>query len=146
MTALNKAEIEKLIPHRRTMLLLDGVEEYSKGQTLTAFRQIEAGDVFLDGHFDGNPVFPGVMQLEAMAQAAAVLTSMSTGLNAETAGYLFVGVESLRWKAPVLPGSTLKLHVEQVQEKMGIYKFNGTATVGDVTACTATFIAKLIRK
>jgi 3-hydroxyacyl-[acyl-carrier-protein] dehydratase len=146
MPTLNRKQIEKLIPHRQHMLVLHRVTDYTLGQSLVAERDIKPDDLFVQGHFEGQPIFPGVMQLEALAQAAAVLTSLTKQLDHTRAGYLFAGLSDVQFKHPVVPGQTLQVCVELLREKLGIFKFQGTASVAGNVCVTATFTAKLIVK
>lgn len=140
---LDKAGVEALIPHRAPMLLVDAVLAWD-ALTITTQRTFAEDEVFFQGHFPGNPILPGVVSLEAMAQTAALHTSLSKGLNAQTAGYLLVGVESVRWKAPVKPGQTVRYTAEKVREKLGVFSFKTRAMCGDALVAEAAFTAKLI--
>lgn len=146
MPTLNRAQIENLIPHRAPILLLDDVTDWEKDTFLVATRFFSESDPLFAGHFPGNPILPGVLTAEAIAQAAALHTSLSTGLNATNATYLFMGIEKARFKAPVRPGDTITLRIEKVRDKMDIYEFTGTAHVAGKLVASAAFTAKLIRK
>lgn len=140
------ADIQRLIPHRPPILLVDEVLNWEAETFIEATRTFPVGDPFFEGHFPGNPVLPGVYNIEGMAQTAALHTSLGKGLTAETASYLFVGVENVRFKTPVLPGQTVTYHCEKQFEKMGLFRYHGTAKVGGALAAEATFTAKLILK
>jgi len=150
MTTLPRAEIEKLIPHRKPILLLDEVTDWQADTWLEARHFVAADNPHFNGHFPGNPLLPGVLIVEAMAQAAAVLISLTRGLNSDSALYLFTGIEEARFKTQLLPDNMLTLHVEKQREKMDIFRFSGTAYVGEgesrQLAASATFSAKLVRK
>ena len=142
-----QTEIQSLIPHRAPMLLLDEVTTFATtaagpGSTLTAQRKIAAEDPVLAGHFPGFPVYPGVLSVEAMAQSAAVLTSLWSHKKSEEALFLFMGLENVRFRAPVLPNQTLTLQVTMAKTKRQIYWFTGTASVDETLCVEASFMAK----
>lgn len=143
---LTKADIETLIPHRAPILLVDELTGWEADTWLESLRHMPENEPHFAGHFPGNPILPGVLIIEAMAQSAAILTSLSRGVTAENAYYLFMGIEKCRFKAPVLPGQTLTMRVEKLRDKMDIYEFEGKATVDGKLAASATFTAKLMRK
>jgi 3-hydroxyacyl-[acyl-carrier-protein] dehydratase len=136
--------IQALIPHRPPILLVDEILAWRADEWIETQRTFPADDPFFNGHFPGNPLLPGVYSVEAIAQSAALLTSLSKGLNAETATYLFVGLDSVRFKNPVLPGQTVTYRCEKEFEKMGIFRYKGRAHVNGATVAEATFTAKLI--
>lgn len=150
MTTLSRPEIEKLIPHRKPILLLDEVTDWQADTWLEARHFVAADNPHFNGHFPGNPLLPGVLIVEAMAQAAAVLISLTRGLDSASALYLFTGIEEARFKTQLLPDNMLTLRVEKQREKMDIFRFGGTAYVGEgesrQLAASATFSAKLVRK
>ncbi len=149
-TTLNKSEIEKLIPHRKPILLLDEVTDWQADTWLEARHFVAADNPHFNGHFPGNPLLPGVLIVEAMAQAAAVLISLTRDLDSHKALYLFTGIDEARFKTQLLPDNMLTLRVEKQREKMDIFRFSGTAYVGEgesrQLAASATFSAKLVRK
>lgn len=150
MGTLSRPEIEKLIPHRKPILLLDEVTGWQSDTWLEARHFITADNPHFNGHFPGNPLLPGVLIIEAMAQAAAVLISLTRGLDSTRALYLFTGIDEARFKTQLLPDNMLTLHVEKQREKLDIFRFSGSAYVGEgegrQLAATATFSAKLVRK
>ncbi|TKW61516.1 MAG: 3-hydroxyacyl-ACP dehydratase FabZ [Blastochloris viridis] len=150
MTTLPRTEIEKLIPHRKPILLLDEVTDWQADTWLEAHHFVADDNPHFNGHFPGNPLLPGVLIVEAMAQAAAVLISLTRGLNSDSALYLFTGIEEARFKNQLLPNNMLTLRVEKQREKMDIFRFSGMAYVGEgesrQLAASATFSAKLVRK
>lgn len=146
MAHLKKAEIEKLIPHRAPILLVDEVTGWEADNWLEAERFFPENDPYFNGHFPGDPLLPGVLMVEALAQSAAILTSLSRGVNAENAYYLFMGIEKCRFKNVVRPNQKLVLRVEKLRDKLDIYEFEGKAEVDGKMAAQATFTAKLMRK
>jgi 3-hydroxyacyl-[acyl-carrier-protein] dehydratase len=143
---LNKSDIEKLIPHRAPILLVDEVTDWESDSWLEATRYFPENDPCFNGHFPGNPILPGVLAVEAMAQSAAILTSLTRNVNAENSYYLFVGIEKCRFKNPVIPGQKLTMRVTKVRDRMDIYEFEGKALIDGKVAANATFIAKLMHE
>lgn len=143
---LTRSQIEELIPHREPILLVDEVTGWEADTWLESTKIFEEGSPHFEGHFPGNPILPGVLMVEAMAQSAAVLTSLTKNVNSETTYYLFMGIESVRFKTPLTPGQTLHMRVEKIRDKMDIYEYTGKAHVNGKIAVTATFTAKLMKK
>lgn len=142
---LTRTEIEQLIPHRAPILLLDEITAWESDTSIEATRHFTPQDPLFNGHFPGNPLLPGVLMVEAMAQAAATLISLTHNLTAQNALYIFAGIESARFAAMVKPGDTLILRAEKLRDRLNIYRFAATAHVGDELAAEATFTAKLVR-
>jgi 3-hydroxyacyl-[acyl-carrier-protein] dehydratase len=126
------------LPHRYPFLLVDRVLEIEEGVRIKALKNVTINEPFFGGHFPGRPVMPGVLMLEALAQAAALLAfkSMSDGLGKDTV-YYFVGIDGARFKRPVVPGDQLVLEAELIRAKSAIYKFKARATVGGELAVEA---------
>ncbi len=135
--------VAEWIPHRAPMLLIDRVHE-ADAERLTATRLFRADEFFFQGHFPGHPILPGVIILEAMAQAAALHTSLNKLLRADQVAYRFSKVNELSWQAPVEPDQTVILHVQKLREKMGFLQFSATAHVGETLVCEANFTAKVL--
>lgn len=140
--ALDKAQIEAIIPHRSPILLVDGVQSYTPDEKINASRYFPADDHVFEGHFPGNPLLPGVLMVEALAQAAALLVSLSRSTTAENSYFLFMAVESAKFRRSVVPEETLILEVNQLKRKRDVYRFEGVAKVGDDVAANAIFMAK----
>lgn len=141
---LNSFEIEKImsyLPHRYPMLLVDRVIDYKVGETLHAIKNVTINEPIFTGHFPGKPVFPGVLILEAMAQATGLLGFKT--IEAEKGEvdpnelYLFAAIDKARFKKPVVPGDQIHFHVEFITEKRGIWKFRGQALVDGKLAASA---------
>ena len=137
-------EIKEYIPHRYPFLLIDRVVAYEKDKRLVAVKNVTANEPFFQGHFPHYAVMPGVLIIEAMAQAAAVLSLRSLGhKNDGKWVYYFVGIDGARFKRPVVPGDTLTLEVMQGSQKRGIGKFNTVARVGDQLVSEAELLCAL---
>lgn len=141
---LNVIEIEDimaLLPHRYPMLLIDRVTDYTLGESIKAYKNITMNEPCFTGHFPGKPIFPGVLILEAMAQAAGVLGFKTAGNSDEL--YLYAGIDKARFKRPVTPGDRLDFDVSLVKEKRGIWKFKGLASVDGQEVCAAEFMCAM---
>ncbi len=128
--------LEKL-PHRYPFLLVDRVLEVEENKRIRALKNVTINEPFFQGHFPHRPVMPGVLMLEALAQAAALLAfqSLDTGAQSDSV-YYFVGIDEARFKRPVEPGDQLILDVAMDRNRAGIYKFKAQAFVGDELAVT----------
>lgn len=146
MAPLLLSDIEALIPHRGDSLLLTEITGYTAEKTLTATYALKASHPMLKGHFPSNPIWPGVMSLEGLAQAAATLTSLSKNVSSENVLYLFVGTEEVRFLAPIIPPEVLTYEVTQLFERRGLFKFEGKVSVEGKEVMKATFLAKMIVK
>ncbi|MEM0910249.1 MAG: 3-hydroxyacyl-ACP dehydratase FabZ [Pseudomonadota bacterium] len=134
-------EIMSLLPHRYPMLLIDRVTDYEINKSITAYKNITINEGLFSGHFPNEPIFPGVMILEAMAQAAGILGFKTMG-NSDRL-YLYAGIDKARFKAPVVPGDRLDFHVNYLKERRGIWKFEGVASVDGKDVCTAEFMCAM---
>jgi 3-hydroxyacyl-[acyl-carrier-protein] dehydratase len=135
-------EIMRLVPHRYPFLLVDRVLECDPGKSLVALKNVTINEPFFTGHFPTHPVMPGVLILEALAQASLILGIRSTPPES-TQGmlYYFVGIDGARFKHPVVPGDQLKLHTRLIAAKRGIWKFGTEARVNDELCCEAELMA-----
>jgi len=130
MPSLDIHGVMKHLPHRYPFLLIDRVLDYTPGESLHALKNVTYNEPFFTGHFDHHPVMPGVLILEALAQATGILAFITTeSLPDEKSLYYFVGIDSARFKSPVSPGDQLDLYVDVIKEKRGIWKFNAEAKV-----------------
>ena len=131
-------EIQEYLPHRYPFLLIDRVVEYEKDKRLVAIKNVSANEPFFPGHFPHYMVMPGVLIVEAMAQASAVLSLRSLGhKNDGRWVYYFVGIDGARFKKPVTAGDTLRLHVSLTRHLRGIWKFDTHARVDDAIVAEA---------
>lgn len=137
---IDTKEVEKVIPHRGNMRLIDEISEITD-TTATGIKHVTDHEFWHDGHFPAHAIMPGVLIVEAMAQTACFITLNRIGNNdAKTLGY-FVSIESARFNRMVEPGDTLELHVEELGSKMKMYKYTGTAFVNGAKVASATFSA-----
>lgn len=138
-------EILKYLPHRPPFLLIDRVVEINPGKSLIAVKNVTVNEWFFAGHFPNQPVMPGVLVLEALAQAAAVLGFKSLQEQPqEGVLYLFAGIDNVRFRRIVQPGDQLMLHVDLLRLRQKSIKVLGTAKVGDEIVCTSELLS--IRK
>jgi 3-hydroxyacyl-[acyl-carrier-protein] dehydratase len=141
---LNKLDINKILeylPHRYPFLLVDRVLSYTPNEKLQAIKNVTYNEPFFPGHFTYRPVMPGVLMLEAMVQASALLASLSiNALASEERIYYFVGVDKARFKRPVEPGDQLLIDVELRRKLRGMWQCAAQATVGEELACKAEFM------
>jgi 3-hydroxyacyl-[acyl-carrier-protein] dehydratase len=146
MIAMDIHHILKKLPHRYPFLLVDRVIELEKGQRIKALKNVTMNEPFFAGHFPHRPVMPGVMMLEALAQAAALLSFESLGEEPsdDTVVY-FVGIDGARFKRPVEPGDQLVLEASIERAKAGIYKYKVRASVDGETAVEAELMCTMRR-
>ena len=138
---INIEEIQEFLPHRYPMLLVDRVTDIVLGESIKAYKNITTNEPFFMGHFPGKQVMPGVLIVEAMAQAAGILGFKTMDKKPQDGSiYYFVGSDKLRFKRPVVPGDQLKLEAAIVSEKRGIWKFDCQATVDGDMVASATIL------
>ena len=141
---MNIEEIKRLIPHRYPFLLIDRVDAFEAGKRIVATKNVTANEPFFQGHFPHYSVMPGVLIIEAMAQAAAVFGMKSMGKEHDPNNiYFFAGIDKARFKRPVVPGDTLRLEVALVRTSRGLAKFTAVACVGDALAAEAELLCVL---
>ena len=131
------------LPHRFPMLLLDRVESLHPDEKIVATKAVTINEPFFAGHFPDRPIMPGVLVVEALAQAAGVLAVESLGLSGSGKLVYFMAIDGAKFRAPVEPGVLLRLEVEFVQKRATICKFAGRAFVGDKLAAEANFTAMI---
>ena len=144
MTTLDIHEVLKHLPHRYPFLLVDRVLECEPGKSLVALKNVTINEPFFSGHFPHHPVMPGVLIMEALAQAAGILTFKTTDtLPDDNSLFYFVGIDNARFKKPVTAGDQLFLHVEIIRSMRGIWKYKAVARVdGEVAAEAELMCAK----
>ncbi|NOK01012.1 MULTISPECIES: 3-hydroxyacyl-ACP dehydratase FabZ [Myxococcus] len=139
-------EILNLLPHRYPFLLVDRVVEIVPGQKLTAYKNVTINEPFFNGHFPGHPVMPGVLILEALAQATAILAYKSENMDPSRKLTYLMGVDGARFRKPVLPGDRLQLEIEVVRHKGAVWKTKGLATVDGARVAEGEFLATVVDK
>ncbi len=132
--------IKKYLPHRYPFLMVDRVLEVIPGKSITAIKNITANEPQFTGHFPRMTVMPGVLMVEAMAQASGILTYVTREIVPEGELYFLAGIDNVRFKRLVIPGDQLRLYVELTKHRLDVWKFIGTATVDGEVACTAEFM------
>ena len=139
-------QILKMLPHRYPFLLVDRVLQLDKGNSIVALKNVTINEPFFNGHFPHRPVMPGVLMLEALAQAAALLSFHTMDVVPdENTIYYFAGIDGARFKRPVEPGDALTLMVELDRMKAGIFKFKAKAMVGAELAVEAELMCTMRR-
>jgi 3-hydroxyacyl-[acyl-carrier-protein] dehydratase len=134
-------EIREYLPHRYPFLLVDRVTELNLGESIIAYKNVTVNEPFFNGHFPDHPVMPGVLIIEAMAQAAGILGFKTMDKTPQDGSiYYFVGSDKLRFKRPVVPGDKLQLEASIMSEKRGIWKFDCCANVDGERVASATIL------
>lgn len=138
METLDIHEILNHLPHRYPFLLIDRVTECDPGKYLIGYKNVSYNEPYFTGHFPQRPVMPGVLILEALAQATGILAFRTVGRIPDANSlYYFVGIDNARFKQPVNPGDQLQLKVNYIKQKRGIWKFDGEALVDGHVVCSA---------
>ena len=140
---LDIRQVMAALPHRYPMLLVDRVESIIPDHSITAIKAVSMNEGFFQGHFPGRPIMPGVLIVEALAQAAGVLAVESLGLANSGKLVYFMAIEGAKFRAPVEPGCLLQLDVEFVQKRASVCKFAGRASVDGKLAAEANFTAMI---
>ena len=135
------AEVLKYLPHREPFLFIDEVIDIDLGNSIHAIKKVLPEEDYLRGHFPGNPIMPGVIIIEALAQASGILGFKTMDKTPQEGSlYVFAGVDNVRFRKRVRPGDTLHLFSKVVNVKSGIWKFDVRAEVNDELACSATIM------
>ncbi|WP_033922508.1 3-hydroxyacyl-ACP dehydratase FabZ [Sphingomonas sp. 37zxx] len=140
---LDITRVMAALPHRYPMLLVDRVEELLPDRSIRAIKAVTINEGFFQGHFPGRPIMPGVLIVEALAQAAGILAVESLGLAGSGKLVYFMAIEEAKFRKPVEPGVLLTLEVEFLQKRSSVCKFAGRAMLGDQVAATANFTAMI---
>ena len=140
---LDIGRVMTALPHRYPMLLVDRVEELIPDRSIAAIKAVTINEGFFQGHFPGRPIMPGVLIVEALAQAAGVLAVESLGLAGSGKLVYFMAIDGAKFRKPVEPGVLLKLEVEFVQKRASVCKFAGRATIDGQLAAEANFTAMI---
>jgi 3-hydroxyacyl-[acyl-carrier-protein] dehydratase len=146
MTEMDNCEVRKYLPHRYPFLLVDKVISVTPGETLIAIKNVTSNEPYFTGHFPGRAIMPGVLMIEALAQACGILAYKSLNMYpadpTEKDLFFLVGIDEVRYKRIVVPGDQLKLHVKFIKARLDLWKFEGQVTVDDEMACTALLMIK----
>ena len=135
--------VMRMIPHRYPFLLVDRVVEMRAFESAVGIKTVTINEWFFPGHFPGDPIMPGVLLIEAMAQTAAVLAVAGLGTDQQGHPVYFMSIEGARFRRPVRPGDQLRIEITVLRNKMGVWKFAGKALVDGTLAAEAEFNAKI---
>ncbi len=138
--------IMELIPHRYPMLLIDQLTEINSGVSAVGIKCVTINEPFFQGHFPDKPVMPGVLIVEAMAQAAATLVMLSMADQAQEKLAYFMSIDGAKFRKPVIPGDRLELHINKERSRGPVWRFTGTAIVNGTQVAEATFTAMIADK
>lgn len=145
LNTLQVQDIMALLPHRYPFLLIDRVLDYVPGESLTALKNVTINEPIFTGHFPGMPIFPGVLILEAMAQATGILGFKTVTERDPNELYLFASIDEARFKKPVVPGDTMLIEVKFLKERRNMWKFYAEAKVeGQVVCCAELMCARRV--
>ena len=139
-------DIQNYLPHRYPFLLIDKILDFKKYDYLKAQKNVSNNEPFFQGHFPGHPVFPGVLILESMAQATALLDFKSNEREKDSLLYYFVGIDKARFKKPVVPGDIMIIDVKLNQSKRDVHKFTASCMVDETIVCTAELLGAVRAK
>ena len=144
MSSMDIHKILKLLPHRYPILLVDRVLEVDKGKSIKALKNVSINEPYFNGHFPHRPVMPGVLMVEALAQAAALLAFESFDISSQSNNvFYFAGIDGVRFKRPVEPGDQLLLNIEVLRMKAGVMKFKAQGNVGEDLAVEAELMCTM---
>ena len=140
MSALGIEKIMEHLPHRYPFLLVDRVESYVANSNLIAVKNVTASENYFEGHFPGQPIMPGVLIIESLAQATGILISLSENNQKKDGVYYLLGINNARFKRMVVPGDVLTLEVTMVRKIRDVYKFSGVACVAGEEVASAEIL------
>ncbi len=140
---LDIRRIVEMIPHRYPMLLIDRMLDLRLAESAIGLKNVSINEPFFQGHFPSQPVMPGVLIVESMAQTAGVLVVATLGAAAEGKLVYFMSIDGVRFRRPVTPGDRMEIHVRKLQARQNVWKFEGKAIVDDKVAAEATFAAMI---
>ena len=144
VTEIDTLRIMELIPHRPPFLMIDKVVDVVAGERAIGIKNVTINEGFFQGHFPTRPVMPGVLIIEAMAQTAAVLVVHTLGAAAQGKLVYFMSVDNARFRRPVVPGDTLKVHVASLRHRGNVWKFEAQAKVDGKLCAEATYAAMIM--
>ncbi len=145
MASVEQAEIQALLPHRYPFLLVDRVKEFEPHKRIVGIKNVTVNEPFFQGHFPGRPVMPGVLIIEAMAQAAGVLAFKSGGPVGKTVMYL-TGIDEAKFRRLVVPGDQLRFEIEVLKKRPPFWKMQGKAYVDNEVVCEAVVTAMVMEE
>ena len=145
MLKMTTTEIMGVLPHRYPFLLVDSLEETEEGKKVIGYKNVTINEPFFQGHFPDHPIMPGVLIIEAMAQVGGAYTSVVDEVGDGKVTY-FVGIDKARFRKPVLPGDVLRMELEILSKRRGIYQFEGKAYVGETLVAQAELKATFADK
>lgn len=141
----NIEEIMKMLPHRYPFLLVDCLEVEVPGEKGIGLKNVTMNEEFFQGHFPNNPVMPGVLQIEAMAQTAgAIVVAARENYEEKKVGVFFMSIDGVKFRKPVKPGDQLKMHVEKIKARRNVFVFRGETKVDGQTVSEAEFTAMIV--
>jgi len=143
---ISLSEIMDRIPHRYPMLLVDRILEYVPNVSAVGLKNVTFNEPFFQGHFPGNPVMPGVLIVEAMAQTAGILVVHSLGHGGQGKMVYFMTIEQAKFRKPVIPGDSMHIHVHCLKSRGNVWKFRGEAKVDGVLCAEAEYSAMIFDK
>ncbi|MBT4922573.1 MAG: 3-hydroxyacyl-ACP dehydratase FabZ [Rickettsiales bacterium] len=143
---IEASEIIKLIPHRYPIMLVDRVVDYKANEYAEGIKNVTYNEPQFNGHFPGHPIMPGVLIVEALAQTSAILVSKSNLDNPEEKLVYFMSIDKAKFRKPVIPGDTVKLRVDVIQHRGGVWRFEGKAYVDDKVVAECSFSAMITDK
>ncbi len=145
MFVMNIQQIMKILPHRYPFLLVDRLEEVEEGTKVVGYKNVTVNEPFFQGHFPDHPIMPGVLIVEAMAQVGGAYVAVIDDIGKDRVTY-FAGIDKARFRKPVMPGDVLRMELELLAKRRGIYQFRGKAYVGDTLVAEAELKATFAEK
>jgi len=145
MGTVEQIEIQGLLPHRYPFLLVDRIKEFEPHKRIVGLKNVTINEPFFQGHFPGRPVMPGVLIIEAMAQAGGVLVFKSGGSVGKTVMYL-TGIDEAKFRKPVVPGDQLRFEIEVIKKRPPFWKMQGKAFVENESVCEAVVTAMVMEE
>jgi 3-hydroxyacyl-[acyl-carrier-protein] dehydratase len=145
-TIINIEQIIKLIPHRYPLLLVDKIIAVEPNKSIVGVKNVTFNEPHFTGHFPDKPIMPGVLIIEAMAQAGAIMVIHSGDFNPEDNLVYFMSIDGAKFRKPVIPGDVLELHIETIQNRGAVWKLAGVAKVDGQKVAEANFSAMIVNK
>ena len=144
VTEIDILRLMELIPHRYPMLMVDRVVDIVPDTSAVGIKNVTINEPAFQGHFPQRPIMPGVLIVEAMAQTAGILVVQTLGPDAEGKLVYFMSIDNARFRRPVTPGDSMRIHVRKLQHRRNVWRFSGEARVDDAVCADATFAAMLV--